>query len=255
MHKLPVRLIALAVLLGLPLAATAQDAETPPQPMVYATYFTCDVTEQWLADMIVETVHKPVYDAAVTEGDISAWGWLVHHTGGTWRRAIYTIAPTIDALLDASDSIGEKINAANAAASRKFGEICNSHEDYIWRSVNGSGGAGSVDVATVPAKAGVSQYLVCDMAKQERADELVAVFAPVYNAHVKEGELSGWGWLEHQVGGEYRRLFTMRGADHKSVLAAWGMIVDEMGEQHEAAFDEFGEICYTHQDYMWDIVH
>ena len=119
--------------------------------------------------------------------------------------------------------------------------------------MNGSGDG--VDVAMVPSKAGVSMYMVCDMAKQERADELMAAFAPVYNSHVKEGELSGWGWLQHQVGGKYRRLLTMRGADHKSVLAAWGAIVEEMDEKHDAASTEFSEICYTHQDYMWDIVH
>ena len=90
---------------------------------------------------------------------------------------------------------------------------------------------------------------------QSRADELMAECATVYNSHVGPGKLTGWSWLEHQVGGEYRRLLAMRGADHKAVLAAWGAIVDELDEKHDAASTEFSEICYTHQDYMWDIVH
>ena len=255
MLKIPVALTALAALLVLPLAAAAQEAAAAPRPFVYATYFECDTTEQWLADMIVETVYKPVYDAAVKDGTISAWGWLAHHTGGKWRRGLYRTASTIDALLDGGDAVAEKISEANAAAARKLGQICGAHEDYIWQTVNGSGGAGSIDVATVPSEAGVSMYLVCDMAKQERADELMAIVAPVYNSHVKEGELSSWGWLEHSVGGEYRRLLTMRGADTKSVLAAWDAISDQVDKDHEAASTEFSEICYTHQDYIWDIVH
>ncbi len=255
MLKIPVALTVLTALLVLPLAAAAQEDEAPPRPFAYSTYFQCEPNEQWLVDMIVETVYKPVYDAAVEDGTISAWGWLAHHTGGKWRRALYRISPTLEAMLDSNDAIAEKVREANAQAARKFGEICNVHEDYIWRPVSGSGGAGSIDVATVPAKAGVSMYLVCDMAKQGRSDELMELFAPVYNRHVAEGELSGWGWFEHSVGGEYRRLLAMRGADHKNVLNAWDAIVEALQKEHEAAFTEFNEICYTHQDYMWDIVH
>jgi hypothetical protein len=255
MKKNLLTLAALAGLLLVPLVATAQDDEAPARPFVYATYFECDTSNQWLADMIVETVHKPIYDAAVADGTISSWGWLAHHTGGKWRRGIYRSAGTVDALLDANDAIGEKVQEANGAAARKFGEICGPHDDYIWQSVSGSGAAGSLDVATIPAKAGVSMYLVCDMAKQGRANELMAGFAPIYNRHVGDGELSGWGWLEHAVGGEYRRLLTMRGADHKSVLKAWGAIVEEIEKEQPDADTEFSEICYTHQDYMWDIVH
>jgi hypothetical protein len=255
MSKFSISLVALSALLVLPLAARAQEEEAPSQSFVYATYFECETTDQWLVDTIVETVYKPIYDAAVEDGSISAWGWLAHHTGGKWRRGLYHIAPTVDALLDSSDAVGEKVGEANAQAARQFGEICPAHDDYIWRAVSGSSGAGSIDVATIPSKAGVSMYMVCDMAKQGRADEPMAEFATVYNSHVGPGKLTGWSWLEHQVGGEYRRLLAMRGADHKAVLAAWGAIVDELDEKHDAASTEFSEICYTHQDYMWDIVH
>jgi hypothetical protein len=98
--------------------------------------------------------------------------------------------------------------------------------------------------------------MVCKMSEQERADELVrTVFAPIYDGLVADGKLSGWGWLQHSVGGEYRRLFTIRGADHATVLEAWGEAVNEMSEKHEAETKELNEICYSHQDYMWDIAH
>lgn len=253
MLRILVSLTALSVLLLLPLAAAAQEEEAPAPPFVYSTYFECDPTNEWLADMIVETVYKPVYDAAVKDGTIAAWGWLAHNAGGHWRRCIYHVAPTFEALHDGGDAIGEKAREANAQAVRKFGEICNVHDDYIWRRTSGSGEPGSV--AADPGKAGVSQYIVCDMARQKRADELMAVLAPIYNRHVAAGELTSWGWLEHAIGGKYRRLLTMRGADHKSVTAAWAAIVEETEKEHPAESTEFDDICNTHQDYLWDIVH
>lgn len=254
MLKNKIALIALAALVALPLAALAQDEE-PEMPYVYSTYFVCETTQQWLADMIVEQVYKPVYDAAVEDGTISAWGWLGHHTGGEWRRAIYRVAPTVDALLDGGDAIAETIGDSNPQAARKFAEICGSHVDYIWQSVTGSGGAGSIEVATAPAEAGVSMYMVCDMSRQERADELMEVLGAAWNNQVEAGGLVSWGWLAHNVGGKYRRLLTMRGADHKSVLAAWGEVIEENNENHKEAADEFYDICDSHQDYMWDMLH
>jgi hypothetical protein len=160
---------------------------------------------------------------------------------------------TIEGTFDAAETIGETIDQANAQASAKFGEICVSHDDYIWSTANGSGGPGSIDVATVTAKAGVSVYMVCDMAGESRADELVASFAPVYDAQVEAGSLAGWGWLSHVVGGEYRRLLNMRGVDHNSVMAAWGEIIGELTTNHADAMTEFAQICGSHQDYLWNI--
>ncbi|MDH3746241.1 MAG: hypothetical protein OES47_14165, partial [Acidobacteriota bacterium] len=114
MLKIHVSLTALAALLVLPLSAGAQSDDATPRPFAYSTYFQCEPTEQWLVDMIVETVYKPVYDAAVEDGTISAWGWLAHHTGGKWRRGLYSISPTLEAMLEANEAISEKVGEANA---------------------------------------------------------------------------------------------------------------------------------------------
>ncbi len=249
-----IKLLTLALLAGataLPLAVAAQEEEAP-RPFVYSTYFECDSTDEWLADAIVEQLFKPAYDAAVGDGSISAWGWLSHHTGGHWRRGFYHVAPTFEAMWTAVEAIGEKIDATNAAASAKFGTICHTHEDYIWQWVNGSS---PDDAANAAATGGVSQYLVCDMARQERADELMAEAAPIFNRHVAAGELVSWGWLEHVVGGEYRRLLTMRGATNMDALAAWGAINGELDAEQAANMAELNEICTGHQDYVWNIVH
>jgi hypothetical protein len=247
--------LLLALALASP-AVRAQDEEEPVRQFVYSTYFNCGTNDQGLADMLFEAVQAPVYEAAVEDGTISAYGWLAHHTGGQWRRANYFVAPTVKELLAAQQTIQGRIaEAGNPQAAAQFSKACPTHDDYIWRSVTGSAGEGGIAVAK-SGEVGISQYMVCKMSKQQRVDELVkTVFAPVYDAKVEAGALSGWGWLEHQVGGEYRRLFTMRGADADAVLEAWGDAINQMAENHEAEMTEFNEICYTHQDYIWNIVH
>jgi len=247
--------VLMLTILAAPAVVRAQQDDEPVRPFVYSTYYECDVADQELADMIWKSVQAPIYDEAVDDGTISGWGWLVHHTGGKWRRASYYVAPTIEALLTAQETLGERVQQADPQASARFSRICGAHDDYIWQSVTGSGGEGSIAVSQ-SGEAGVSQYMVCKMSEQERADELVrTVFAPIYDGLVADGKLSGWGWLQHSVGGEYRRLFTIRGADHATVLEAWGEAVNEMSEKHEAETKELNEICYSHQDYMWDIAH
>ena len=247
--------VLVLTILAAPAVVRAQQDDEPARPFVYATYYQCDVADQELADMIWKSVQAPIYDEAVDDQTISGWGWLVHHTGGKWRRASYFSAPTIEVLLAAQEILGERVQQADPQASARLSRICGAHDDYIWQLVTGSEGEGSLAVAQ-SGEAGVSQYMVCKMSEQERADELVKeVFAPIYDGLVSDEKLSGWGWLQHSVGGEYRRLFTLRGEDHATVLEAWGDAVEQMAENHEADMKEFNEICYTHQDYIWDIAH
>ena len=199
-------------------------------------------------DAVVEKVQKPILDAAVADGTIKGWGWLAHHTGGKWRRLRYHSASSIDELLQALQTIGDKIDEASGD-DNTFGQICNQHDDYIWRSVTGSGG----DVLSAPrGKVGISVYHQCKMSKENRADELVkTVFAPVYNAHVGDGKLRSWGWSEHMVGGKYRRLGTLTADDWPTLMKMRASIFESLKDNDLA--DEFGEICGSHSDYLWEI--
>ncbi len=52
-----------------------------------------------------------------------------------------------------------------------------------------------------------STYFQCDVEQEEAVDNLVKKsYAPIYNAAVKDGTISGWGWFEHYAGGQWRRL-------------------------------------------------
>jgi hypothetical protein len=253
MRRLSVAVVFItAFLLGLPAVAGAQ--EENPTTFVYATYFECDTSRQEIADEVVKYIWAPAYDSAVEAGTISQWGWLTHHTGGKWRRLFYYAAPGLDALMDAPDAISPGIQKAAPGAGQIFSEICNAHEDYIWQVGVGSRGAGLVPKER--GKVGTSVYFYCKMSDEERADEIVEEsFAPIYNKAVENGSITSWGWLKHWFGGKWRRVATMTGTDTNSLFAARNAIFEEIDEKAKAASDEFGEICGSHQDFLWNIAH
>lgn len=249
-----IRFIAglLSALVFLPGIALAQEDESQ-HVFAYATYFVCSPDSESRADEIINSSFKPHYDAAVEHGDILSWAWLQHFVGGNWRRVLVIIAADMDSLIDASGALGEAISDTTPEAGRAFSGICSSHDDYIWESVEG---VGSGAVTDRRGEVGFSAYFQCDTSEEERADELVReVFGPIYDGHTGEGKLTSWNWLQHNVGGKWRRILTMGATDHKTLMRERAAIIDEFGERRtERAFDEFNKICNSHQDYMWDIL-
>ena len=222
--------------------ASAQEQQT----YTYVTYFYCDVAQQDRADEIVEQVDKPLFEAAVADGSATGWGWLKHHTGGKWRRVQFYSAPSIDALLAVQKKVTDAADATakGKALGKEFGGACKSHDDYIWRSVAGN-------VGTTRGPAAFSVYYVCDSSREDQADALVKrVFAPVYDKMVAEGKLTSWGWMEHIVGGEYRRLATMTAKDMSTLIAARSALVAAF--QDDPLSGVLDDICGSHADYMWE---
>ena len=231
--------------LFLTVTATAQAAEETEEVYVYGTYSICDLTQQDRADEIFEKLDKPIYDAAVADDTIASYSYYAHHTGGKWRRGMFFVAGSVDALLDAQEKIGGQIEAKDEKLAMEASKICNKHEDYIWRSVAGNSGTGE------SGKAVFSVYFVCD-SREAQADALVTqVFAPEYDKLVADGDLTGWGYLEHIVGGHVRRVATMTSSDMKSLLAARAKLNAALSDNPLG--DTFTEICDAHEDYMWEV--
>ncbi len=248
--KILLRLSVLALLIAVPFSAMAQEDEEKKLGFVYATYFECDASREWMADAIVENLFAPIYDAAVDDGTITAWGWMAHHTGGHWRRILYRVTETLGGALDAQESIAEKVQAAGEKIAGELAAVCPSHEDYIWQQVASSN-------KRERGAAGFSVYLECDSNKEERVDELMkTVIGPIFDKFIGEGKLTSWGFARHIVGGEYRRLSTMSAADHKTLLKVRGEIIAELsGDDAPAEAAEYFSLCDEHVDYMWDIKH
>lgn len=238
-----------AVLMGLfAMTCMAQGEDDGPQAFVYSTYHICDLATQTQLDDVIEQYDKPVMDKAVEDGQMTGWGYYAHMTGGEWRRLQYHTAATIEALLRNQETVFAEIYGDNEEAGQARSNACAGHDDYIWAVLDG----GEADGGEAPLSS-LSVYYVCDFVRENEADEIVAeTFAPVLNQLVEDGKLGGWSWLAHRVGGEYRRLQTFLGASHAEVLAARAELLQQTGGQSGGGF---GEICGSHTDYLWDIVH
>ena len=245
-------LAATIALTVIALACVAQEDDEGPEIFTYASYFYCPGGPLSRVDeLVAEDADR--MDGFVDDGTILGWGWLAHHTGGQWRRLFYFQADSTDALLDASDAIQDRGDDDEADAedddSLSFGAICNRHDDYIWQVESGTIGADR-------GKAGFSVYHVCDISREERADEIVNDHvAPILDQFVEDGKLTSWGWSSHSVGGRFRRLQTMTAADHKSLLNARNEAIDAIYADDNELGMEFSDICGPHVDYMWNIVH
>jgi hypothetical protein len=236
---------ACACLLAAP-AAGAQ--EQPAERYIYATYSYCDFSKQERYDEIFDQVQKPILDAAMKDGTINFYSYLAHQTGGQWRRAAVHGAGSVQALLDAQKKMGDQADAERE--SKRLGAeasaMCPSHDDYIWRAVAGN-------VGTVArGGASFSTYYVCDQTREAQADAAVkGMLAPVFDKMVADGKLRSWGWLEHIVGGKYRRVATISADDVKGLLEARAAVVDAM--EDNAGGDVLTDICGEHTDYIWEI--
>jgi hypothetical protein len=239
-----------AVALAACLAASAVGAQDT-QTFIAGTYYRCDVASEDRADAIYEETIAPVIQKQVDARKLVASGYARHWMGGEWRRLEYIGATSLSALVEARQAIiGELIGGASEAA-KEFDAICPSHDDYIWTSVASSQAPEAV--ARDRAKVGMSTYFVCD-SREKEADAIVkSAFAPVMNAHVKEGKIASWNWLQHLVGGKYRRILVIDAADHASVLEYWSGFDQALDAAQPELSQRFTDICPAHTDYIWDM--
>jgi hypothetical protein len=243
------KLLAASCISFVSFSCVAQEDEGPAG-FSYVTYYNCAQSTQGAMDTIVETNEKPVLDKWVKEGKLIAWGYLSHFTGGSWRRAMYHVSATMADALNNQSAIFTEIYSDNPAGGQARAAACASHDDYVWALGQGSGpGTDRGDVS-------LSVYFVCAVADEERADEIFAsTYAPKLDQLQKDGKIASWGWQMHRIGGRYRRLQTVTGADYATVTAARGEVFQHVNQNHADLGREFSQICGSHSDYIWDIVH
>jgi hypothetical protein len=241
------RKAALTLVAGLAICTLSQaQEEQRPESFIYATYFNCDTSRQERADEIYQQLDQAVWDAAVADGTVTGYGYMVHHTGGKWRKVQYYRAPTIEALFAAQDKVGDAIDAKNKKLSTEFSAICSSHDDYIWRAVAGK------NSEQPRGKFAFSVYYECDVTREDEADALMkVVYAPVLDKLVADGKIISWALNEHIVGAQYRRLATMTAADVNALIAARSAAVEAI--QDNPLGRTLDGICTSHSDYIWEI--
>lgn len=249
MKKMMTAVTGLALLMCAP--GLLADEHEEPERFTYATYFECYAGKEDMADKAMER-NAEVFDQMVDDGDILGWGWLSHHTGGKIRRIRWHQADSLVGVMEAVGTMAE-------AVAEKFGEddemdagfakACPKHDDYVYQVTNGMAGSEQ-------GKYSFSVYHKCDIAREERADEIVAEHvAPVMNKMVEEGKLTGWGWQSHVIGGSVRRLQTMGAKDLPTLLAARTASIEAIYGEDDKIGEEFVDICGPHVDYVWNINH
>jgi hypothetical protein len=96
-------------------------------------------------------------------------------------------------------------------------------------------------------------YFYCDPTGEERVDEIVkTINAPVYDQMVKDGVITGWGWLAHHTGGKWRRIQYHQAGSLGALLDAQDEMDKRFADTDQAADKEFGKTCRGHDDYIWE---
>lgn len=95
-------------------------------------------------------------------------------------------------------------------------------------------------------------YFVCSPEGESRADEIMNTsYKPHYDAAVEQGDILGWSWLQHFVGGTWRRVLVIIAGDMSSLLDASGALGEIISDKSPEAGRAFSEICSSHDDYIW----
>lgn len=245
MRTIIVAFVTGVILISLaPSPAFAQ--ESPP--VIFGVYYRCNQGQEARADEIVQQMIAPIVQPHIDAGRLTGWLWLSHAQGGAWRRVLVTLGDDIDEMMDVRQQTVELFRTENAEAATELASICPSHDDYIWIGVSNS----EPDPDAVGA-ATLSAYHACDYSREARADEIFQeVLAPLYQKHLEMGHLATWGFYSHRMGGRFRRLETISGADHKILMAMQEAVYTEAEETAPEALEEFRQICSWHTDYMWD---
>jgi hypothetical protein len=233
------------LMLVAPSPALAQ-AQDDAAPVVFGIYYRCSQGQEARTDEIFAASVAPVAQKYIDSGDITGALWLTHVQGGAWRRLWAVVGTDIPTMMDVRAAITDEIDADAAA---ELTSICPSHDDYIWTGVANA----PIDPDRISGPATLSAYRTCNVSREARADEIfTSLLAPLYQKHTDMGHLDGWAFYAHRMGGSFRRLETMSGADHKTLLAMQEAIYTEANETDAAAMQEFNEICGSHSDYMWE---
>ena len=96
-------------------------------------------------------------------------------------------------------------------------------------------------------------YFVCSPEGESRADEIMNTsYKPHYDAAVEQGDILGWSWLQHFVGGAWRRVLVIIAGDMSSLLDASGALGEIISDTSPEAGRAFSEICSSHEDYIWE---
>lgn len=93
-----------------------------------------------------------------------------------------------------------------------------------------------------------AQYFACGEATAVRQDEIVrTVHKPIMDDAVSKAEITGWGWMVHEAGGQWRRVHFVMASGLSEVLAAQ----QRLSKQVSAKQSPNDPACEAIDAYVW----
>ena len=119
--------------------------------------------------------------------------------------------------------------------------------------------AGLVLAGSAPAMAQqqtgyvMATYYRCAQGDAAKADAIFKQHVtPFLKSEQAAGHIIAYGWGEHIEGGEWRRFLYVAGSDLGALAdSRAAMVAMTQSADHAQAFEEFGRLCGSHNDYIW----
>jgi hypothetical protein len=113
--------------------------------------------------------------------------------------------------------------------------------------------AASAQAQDAPKPFSMVTYYECAQGDTARADAIVKEqMVPFLKAEQAAGRLTGYGWNEHVEGGAWRRVMYFTGTSLDALADTRdGLAKLRQAPERVKAFEEFGRLCPSHEDYIW----
>lgn len=136
MHRVTWVLAIAFVVMSLPVNLHAQEEQPEEEPPVLRlSFFKCDLGEGAgeAIEQELESQVIPVWNEIVAEDmGIMDYGYIYHWWADEWNVGIYTIAESIQAVVDAEQEAGDRLEERFGDGPGAFGPACPEHRDGFY---------------------------------------------------------------------------------------------------------------------------
>lgn len=132
MRRFPLVLMVLAMIAAPGSLVAQEEAEEEAPSVLRLSFFMCNTNRMDEALEEAEAQVIPVWQELVDEGMVQSFGHIVHWWASEWNIGIYTIAESIDAVIQASEEAGRRLEERYGDAPSVFGEACPHHRDGFY---------------------------------------------------------------------------------------------------------------------------
>lgn len=128
-------LLALLLAVSVTNTAWAQEEQEEDPPVLRLSFYMCDLSgdngEQIQQE--IENQDIPVWEELVSEDrGIEDYGYIVHSWADEWNIGIYTIGESIQAIVEAAEEAGNRLEERHGDGPSAFAQACPHHKDGFY---------------------------------------------------------------------------------------------------------------------------